>query len=197
VKTMWTLWLPALALAACTTTPPVKYYTLNALHRTAGALVAAPEFTVVVADVAIPDMLDRPQIVTRTDENRVNISDFHRWAGSLKDDLTRVLVENLNTLLAADHVRVRTREIALDPAYYLMVHINQLEGGLGGTAKLDANWRISHRKSKEVLATKEALIEQAAGAGGYDALVAAQSRAIGILSQEIAKQIRDLTKSAR
>jgi uncharacterized lipoprotein YmbA len=78
-----------------------------------------------------------------------------------------------------------------------MVHINQLEGGLGGTVKLDANWTISHRKAKEILASKEALIEQAAGVGDYDALVAAQSRAIGILSQEIAKQIRDLTKSAR
>jgi uncharacterized protein len=197
MKTMWTLCLTALALAACATTPPIKYYTLNALHRPAGAVVTAPEITVSVSAVAIPDMLDRPQIVTRTDENRVNISDFHRWAGSLKDDLTTVLVENLNILLAADQIRVRTTDTALDPAYHLIVHINQLEGGLGGTVKLNANWTIRHRRAKEVLASKDVLIEQATVSGDYDAFVAAQSRAIGLLSQEIAKEIRDLPKSAR
>jgi uncharacterized lipoprotein YmbA len=196
MKTMWTLCLTALALAACTTTPPVKYYTLNALHRTAGGVVTAPEITVSISTVAIPDMLDRPQIVTRTDENRVNISDSHRWAGSLKEDLTRVLVENLNTLLAADQIRVGTKETAPDPAYHLIVHINRLEGGLGGTVKVDANWTIRHRKAKEVLASKDVLIEQVVGSGAYDALVAAQSRAIGVLSQEISKGIRDLLKSA-
>jgi uncharacterized lipoprotein YmbA len=33
-------------------------------------------------------VLDRPQILTRTSDNQVSYSEFHRWAGTLKDDAT-------------------------------------------------------------------------------------------------------------
>jgi uncharacterized lipoprotein YmbA len=197
MKAMLMLCLTTLALAACGTTPSVRYYTLSALPRLPSEERAVPELTVALVAVQIPDMLERPQIVTRRDENRVSISEFHRWAGSLRDDMTRVLMENLNNLLKADHVMVRTMDTALDPRYQLSVQVTQLEGRLGGTVKLDANWTISLRKTKEVLSSKDVLIEQPAESGDYDAYVSAQSRLIGVLSQEIAKQIRVLRKSSK
>lgn len=187
--------LTALGLGGCGgVTPPVKYYTLNALNRTAAPTATAQALAMSVAVAGIPGILDRPQIVTRTAENRVSISDFHRWAGSLKEDLTRVLVENLNILLAAERIRARTTETDIDPTYRLIVHINQLEGGLGGAVTLKAVWTIRDLRTKTLILSNEALIEQTVEAEGYDAFVAAQSRAIGVLSQEIATRIRDLLK---
>jgi uncharacterized lipoprotein YmbA len=192
---MGAICLTALGLGGCGgVTPPVKYYTLNALSRTEAPAAAAQALTLSVAVAGIPGILDRPQIVTRTAENRVNISEFHRWAVSLKEDLTRVLVENLNVLLAGERIRARTTETAFDPAYQLIVHISQLEGGLGATVTLKAVWTIRDVRAKAVILSDEVLIEQPVEAESYEAFVAGQSRAVGVLSQEIATKFRDLLK---
>jgi len=39
--------------------------------------------------IKIPDILDRPQIVTRIDNNRLQLAEFHHWAGQLDGTFTR------------------------------------------------------------------------------------------------------------
>jgi uncharacterized protein len=177
-------------------TPSVSYYTLNMLPRVVGETRTSSDITVAMGSVGIPEVLDRPQIVTRTNENRVQISEFHRWAGSLKDDLTRVLMENLNTLLAADGVTVRMMDTAVDPAYRLSVSVNQLEGALGGKVRLSAVWTIRGQGAKPMFVADETLLEEKVTGEDYDSFVAAQSRLIATLSKEIAHAIRGLRKAA-
>ena len=73
--------------------------------------------------------------------------------------------------------------------YQVTVDIVRFDGQLGGTVDLVARWSVLIGKEKKVLAMKRSDIKEKTG-NGYDALVSAQSRALGRLSQEIAETIR-------
>ena len=74
-----------------------KFYVLSPLPQS--KLSAAEGTTIGVFPVAMPDYLDRPQIVTRVSENEIKLDEFSRWAEPLKENFYSVLVENLSTLL--------------------------------------------------------------------------------------------------
>lgn len=181
----------ALILIGCSSTSaPVAYYTLAPLPRTDAMAAGSPQFSIAVRPVALPDLLERPQLITRTGETTVSVSDYQRWAGALKKDFSRVLVENLNILLQDVRAAAATDDIALDPEFIVAVHVNRFDGSPGTGVRLSAVWSIKHQKGKSGLTVRESLIEEKTGTPGYPELVAAHSRAVAALSREIAAEIR-------
>ncbi|MFO7707854.1 MAG: PqiC family protein [Desulfobacterales bacterium] len=174
--------------------PPVEYYTLAPLPRSAPPAASQPQFTVAVRPVALPDLLERPQIIVRTGETTVSVSDFQRWAGALKKDFSRVLVENLNILLQDMRAAAATDDLALDPDFIVAVHVNRFDGRPGQSVGLSAVWSIKHQKGKPELVVRKSLIEEKSEAPGYEGLVAAHSRAVAALSREIAAEIRAMRR---
>ena len=65
----------------------------------------AVDVAVVVASVRLPQYLERPQIVTRSGDNRLQLAEFDQWGGNLYQDMTRVLAQNLARLDRGDHAR--------------------------------------------------------------------------------------------
>jgi uncharacterized lipoprotein YmbA len=147
-----------------------------------------------VGAVLLPSVLDRAQIVTRTSDNQVSYSEYHRWAGTLKDDVTRVLIENLSILVRGSGRTVLSADTAANPAYRLTVTVNQFDGRLGDKVWLKAVWSIKDPKANRMIAVRTAVIEQPVAASDYTALVAAQSRALEVLSREIAAEIEKLPR---
>lgn len=186
--------LPALAATGCLfgTSKPVEFYTLSPLPKTVERAGPAPGMLIAVLPVAIPTMIERPQIVTRTDDNRILLSDFDHWGGSLGDNVTRVLIANLNTLLAAKRVNVLHDAYASDPAYRLSVTVDQFDGRLADTVWLNAVWTIKDPKAQKTMAVGTSVIQERVSGGGYGDLVAAESRAIAALSREIAVEFEKL-----
>jgi uncharacterized lipoprotein YmbA len=188
--------LLALALAGCLgASRPVDFYNLTPLPRPIKRLEAAPGTIIAVPPVMIPQYIDRPQIVTRTDENQIALSEFNRWGGTLKDELTYVLVENLNILLAERRANVMIDILAFDPTYLVTVTVNRFDGQLGDTVWLSAAWTIRDQKAKKMLAVKTSAIQEKAAAEGYDALIAAESQAVAALSREIAAELSAVLKT--
>src|SRR5262245_34057041 len=102
-----TVVLAMLALpTGCASSPPSKFYALSSLPSTPAAGAATEGTVVAVAPVTIPLYLDRPQIVTRASENELRLSEYDRWAGSLREDLTTIMTENLAELLREQGVTV-------------------------------------------------------------------------------------------
>jgi len=188
--------LLALMLAGCLfgASRPVDYYTLTPLPRPTGTggPDATPGTIIALYPVVFPEYLDRPQIVTRADDNQIALSEFHRWAGSLKYAFANVLVENLNVLLAERRANVMFDTLTFDPSYLVTVTVNRFDGQLGDTVWLNAAWSIWDVKAKKMLAVKTSVIQEKAAAQGYAALVAAKSRAITALSREIAAEFEKL-----
>ncbi len=194
LKILCALSLPVLALSGCLfrTSDPVTFYTLSPMPQTAGQTGAVPGTLLAVLPVAIPTVIDRPQIVTRADDNRILMSDTHYWGGSLGDNFTRVLVANLGSLLAAKKVNVLSDAHAPDEAYRLSVVVGQFDGRLADTLRLNASWTLKEPQGQKTLAVGHSVIQEAVTGGGYDELVAAASRAVATLSREIAAEFEKL-----
>ena len=188
--------LLASMLSGCLgTSRPVDYYTLSPLPRLTGGPDATPGTSIAIYPVVIPEYIDRPQIVTRTDDNQIALSEFDRWGGTLRHELAKVIAENLNVLLAERRVNVMLDTLTFDPKYLVTVTVNRLDGQLGDTVWLNAAWGIRDLKAKKMLAVKTSVIQEKAEVQGYAAFVAAESRAVAALSREIAVELDRALKS--
>ena len=79
--------------------------------------------------------------------------------------------------------------------YQVEVEIYQFDGELGGDLSLTARWTIFGGKDNKVLVMKKTNFTEPAGSPGYEAMVAAQSRALMHLSRDIAVTIKDISQA--
>lgn len=181
-----------IVLTACATTAPTNFYALNAIPIPVVSQEPESEEqgAIGIRKVTIPDYLDRPQVVTRTGENQLKISDFNKWAGSLKNDISRVLAENLSADLLTSRVYVYPWKKSIPVKYILAVDVTRFDGELGGEVTLKANWTIHGEDGKELLFLHTTVVSEKADRPGYEALVAAKSRLLSQLSRDIAYAIR-------
>ena len=203
-------------LASCAVTDTTQYYTLGAATAAstnlraststatsteprAGAATSrgsvAGSRAVGVGPVIMPRYLDRTQIVTRPGTDQVEISTFNRWAEPLEDGISRILAEEIS-------VRVPTERVVTFPwrgvvarviQYQVVVAVVRFDGRPGGDVTLDTRWRILDREGDELLFRRSTVVEPAAGRG-YEPIVAAMTRAIMALGQEIAAEIRTMPR---
>jgi len=179
-------------LAGCSTTPAVKYYTLNPfleMQPDIPEAVSGDTLAIGVGPVEFPKFLDRPQIVTRQSQQRIAVSEFHRWAGSFSEDFLRVLAKNISMLLPADRVAAYPWIDRFSPTHRIQLIVEQFDGRFGGDVVLNVTWSIWNQKDADELVIKNTLIKEPVSAEDYESLVAAQSRAIGTLSRAIVDEI--------
>ena len=165
-----------------------QFYVLSPLPQP--GLSAGEGMTIGVFPVSMPDYLDRPQIVTRVSDNEIKLDEFSRWAEPLKDSFTRALVQNLSTLLDTAKVVRTTRSAGVPMALQVGVEVVQFDGTLGGEVVLIVQWGVFEADGKKLLMGKRSSFKEPTGAATYEALVAAESRAVAALSREIAEAIK-------
>src|SRR5262249_4283927 len=103
-----------MAAAACRSTAPARFYTLDSTataDRRRGA-----GYSVAVGPVAVPAFVDRPQFVVQVAPNRVQVDEFNRWAAPLGDNIARAVAGDLAVLLGTPRVAA-TPLASFDPAY--------------------------------------------------------------------------------
>lgn len=177
-------------LGACASAPVTRYYVLSATAP-APAHAATKPPGVVVSDVSLPQYLDRSQIVVRGSGHRVLVIENELWAGNLREDMTRVLVENLAGLLGSARVIAAPHPQRMQPDYRVAVEILRFERSAAGRVELGARWWLTRASDGVVLASP---VETLAGAilpdqSGYEAVVASMSTVYGELAQAIARRI--------
>jgi len=191
----WALLLTVFFVAACSTTPPVAYYTLNTLPEMQQEIPAAvmdDTLAIGVGPVEFPKFLDRPQIVTRKSQNQIEVSEFHRWAGSFPGDFSRVLAKNISILLPSDRVAVYPWGEQFSPTYRVKLDVEQFDGQLGERVVLDVTWMVTDQEGTNKLVVRKSLIEEPVSDKTYEALVVAESNALVTLSRTIVEEIRKL-----
>jgi uncharacterized lipoprotein YmbA len=133
--------------------------------------------------------MDRPQIVTRTSQNELKLADFDRWASLPREDVARVMGENLASLLNTDRIYYYPWMPNTPLDYSIAVEVIRFDGTPGGNVVLHAQWTIWEDGGKKILTTRSSAVEEQTGAESYEALVAAMSRAVAALSRDIAGAI--------
>ena len=178
------------SLSGCASDPVTRYYVLAASAPSAARAAEKP-VAVVIRDVRLPQYLERSQIVTRGSESRLLMADYELWAGDLRQDMTRVLAENLARLLPSDRVVAAPHTLKLQPDVRLELEVLRFERDALGKVELSARWWITRGTDGALLASPGATLSGTPlGANAsYDAVVASMSAVYAQLAQEIARSI--------
>ena len=181
-------WIAAVVVLAACSSPRSSFYTLSsdAALESAGAPMPV---SVVVGPVTVPDLVDRPQLVTRLSNNEVKLNEFARWGEPLKSGVADVIAADLSRLLGSPRVSVSSQTVAGTEAFRVRVDIVQFDSMPGDAVAIDALWTVHVAGRTALLTGRSTVREQVQGADDA-ALVAAHSRALASVSRDIAAAIR-------
>jgi len=200
-------WLPGLIVAglmmvsACGgRSLEVSYYSLlplNRLHQQPEPVGSFPELRIGVGPVQVPEALKRSQIVTRVSDHRFTYAESHRWAGDIEKDIARVIGENISSFLGTEYVGIFPWTQIHNPAYRVLIDIQEFDGVRGGDVVLHARWVITTGETQDLLVIERTLITEPTGAESYDDLVSAQSKTLAGLSREICMALAKVESAAK
>jgi len=183
----------------CASTPASRFYTLSPLSGPVKAKADQPLSqgpTIGLGPIRFPDYLDRPGIVTRSSGNTIEIAGFDLWAGSFKDDFMRVLGENLSILLETDKMLFYPYIGVVPTDFRIGMNLNRFEGAPGDRVVLEATWIVLEGPDKKEGVVQKSQITEPVSGSDYQALVAAQSRAVEKLGREMAKAVQTLSAAS-
>ena len=186
-------------IGGCCRTQTAKFYTLNALTDASTERQAVPSedgVAVGLGPIRLPEYLDRPQIVTRESPNEVRFAGFERWAAPLAGDFSSTLAQNLSTLLGTDRIALYPWRATTPIDCRVEIEVSRFDGKPGDSVLPESQWILFSKDRKQVLGTKTSSLSEPVNGNGYEALVAAQSRALAALGREIAEAIRSLPQDA-
>ena len=173
-------------LEGCGTPLKERFYTLSAPEQPAIKAL----FSVVVGPVTVPEIVNRPQMVLQTGANQVTIAEQSRWASSLKSEIPRVIAANLTQLLGNALVSSNPDGTGSQADYRVVVDIQRFDSAPGTAATIEALWSVRPTKAKGGEPRSGRSLVREPAPGDYDALVAAQGRALASISKDIAEAVR-------
>jgi hypothetical protein len=181
---------------------PSRFYTLSPIAEASKLRDAAPgeegkALSLGIGPIKLPGYLDREGMVTRTSQNRIEISDIERWAEPLREEFSRVLSQNLAALLHTDRILMYPWQVDLEPACRVGVEVLRFEPAEDHKAQLQARWGIWKANEEKPATVKESNLVGPVEGAGTEAAVAAMSRLLGDLSREIARGIEAASAPAQ
>jgi uncharacterized lipoprotein YmbA len=178
----------AAGLAACASAPKESYYTLAAVVPASSAPGPLAEAGITVVASGLVEAVDRPQLVTRVSDARVQILEQQRWAEPLKSAIPRVVAVNLGRLLGSARVTAQSQTPSGPTAYRVALDVQRFESLPGEGVALEVAWTLRREGAADTRVGRSSIREKAT-AGGYEGLVAAHSRALATVSREIAESL--------
>jgi uncharacterized protein len=189
--------IAAIFLGGCRSQSP-RFYTLNPIQEDqviSKRKGLAQNAVIGIGPVKLADYLDQSMLVTRTSDNQAVKAEFDRWVGSFKDNFINVLADNLGVLLSTERIYLYPWRVSVPIDYQVVLDIVRCDGRLGDAVWLEVRWSIIGGPGKKLLKTNRSSIREPVSGADYAAVVAAQSRALAKLSQEIAEAIQGAGKN--
>jgi uncharacterized lipoprotein YmbA len=178
-------------LSACAATPATHFYVLSAARPVAPMhSETTAESLIGIGPISLPTLLERKQIITRTDNNGVQIAEFHQWAAPLKDTVIQVITQNIAQQLPNSLVRSYPWNAFGTVKHHLIINISRLDTQLGKSANLEATWAIMEDKNHKLISNGHATIERPLIDSSYPATVLALSDILGDFSQQLAAELK-------
>ncbi len=174
-----------------------RFYTLSPIQEDQVISRKSPAQNAVIGigPVKLADYLGQAMLVTRTSDNQAVKAEYDRWVGSFKDNFINVLADNIGVLLGTERIYLYPWRMGVPIDYQVVLDVVRCDGRLGDAAWLEARWSIFQGPEKKLLKINRSSIREPVSGADYAALVAAQSRALAKLSQEIAKAIQSAGKN--
>lgn len=174
------------ALAAGCAQPNKSFYVLTAN----GPMPSGGGVAIGVGPVALAEYIDRPNLITQEAPNQLSVAEDHRWAGDLSASIGRVVAANLGRNLSTGNVRTYPWQRDDEIRYQVTLDVRQLHSEADGYAVIEAGWRVYSLPERHLKTSKTFTAREPLASDGFNASVAAQSRLISRLSDEIATGLR-------
>ena len=172
---------------------PSRFFTLTAIAQPAAPAARESRnpggISLGLGPIRLPSYLDRQEIVTRVSPNRMDLSEYDRWAEPLETNFTRVLAQNLAVLLNTDQLVFYPWEQNRKLNYQVEVEVLRFEANAAGDVQLSARWVVLDPNKKVPLKSGETILTRQPATKSTDAAVAVLSETLADLSREIANAI--------
>ncbi|WP_428421169.1 PqiC family protein [Methylibium sp.] len=179
-------------LAGCASAPPERFYRLATAPVPARAATTGEGPVVVVGAVTLPDLVDRPQIVTLGAGSRVDVSEANRWAEPLRFALGRVVAGQLAEALGTPFVYAYPQTAVADAAFRVTLNVQRFDAERGVAVDDELLWTVRRVADGQLRSGRSSGRAVPADAS-YDALAAAHVAALASVSREIAQAIGELS----
>jgi len=136
----------------------------------------------------LADYLQREQLVQRTLDDSLLLSQKTRWAGSLQDDIGQLLLRQLAGQLDTSRVALYPDRVGFANQVQVVLSIGRLDSGAQQPAVLEAQWRLLDAAG--VQRSSRVLRLQAEHGGSVAEQVRAQSQLLQQLAGELASAIK-------
>ncbi len=154
---------------------------------------------VAISPPALPDYLDRQQLVSRTGEGILQMNSIHLWGESLDAGISRVIAENLRRLTNSLSIQPAKNYVTMDYETLLEIRIVRFEPDANNLLTLDCTWKaqpvaggVAPMRSfvtRIPIPAADPLQKKETGAGPQTARIRAMNEALARLSREIARAL--------
>lgn len=135
-----------LAIWGCANHPPEHFFLIPSWPAETGPAIDMRP--VAVQRIAIPALIERPQLVVVRGQHEVAVLENQRWAEPLADGLTRAVIAELRAAparlpaYAAQALRGRENALTVD------IHIEELLAASNAATRLKATWTVRNRQNE-------------------------------------------------
>ncbi|HEX7649591.1 MAG TPA: PqiC family protein [Noviherbaspirillum sp.] len=181
-----------LAVAGCASSPEARFYTLSSSSATStpSAAAAGPaRYSVAVGPVSVPETVDRPQLVIRRGDHRIEIAELHRWAQPLRLELVDALTATLERRLPQARIARYNVQAVRDPDCRVQMDIERFDAVLDVAVTVQGWWTVRCNAQPPRTAR---FTEQARAQGGFDAVASAYAMTMSAVAEQIAGAVAAL-----
>ena len=174
-------------------TRPVQFYMLNAdygVADTVKAYAASQGPVIGLGPIRIPEYLNRPQMILAIADNQYRLSEDHRWAEPLDQNISLALFKALPLQLGTDRI-VRfpwSQRQVID--YQVGIDILEFNVDANGQSRLIAQWFVKRKDHPTI--DRRSVYWFPASTTDYAVMVKAQSQCLTKLGLEISETLRKL-----
>lgn len=169
-----------------------RFYVLTPVDSATAPVVQSNQnrpLSVEIAALRLPQYLEKPQIVTRSGTNQLELAEYHQWGGNLRKNMIQVLARNLSQLLATPDISMAPFRPLAPPSFSVEVEVMQFEAEAGGQVRLITQWRVLRGTDKKNLIVRMTDLLYPVDGSNFEKTVSAMSALWGELSRIIAKEI--------
>ncbi len=180
----------ALMMVGCFRSPPTHFYSLHPIPAEIqrDTTTNGPRVDVVVD--AFPGYLNNPQMAVRRADGEILVDEYNRWIEELESNFERTIMENLVTRLDNAAVVVVQPYQASESTLSLRLEVVQFDVSEQGEAVLKARWRLSDGRAKRASPLQLSVYRERLESHSTQARVAALSRTVASLCDELARAVR-------
>lgn len=174
---------------------PANFYTLTTMVSApvdSVAAAAAKPATISIGPVEIADYLARSEVVVRSSPTTLKIVASERWGGTLRNNISRTLIDNLGLLLGPAGYRIVSWEKPIPADYRMAFSVSRFERDESGKVILEADWQFFAQGGSRIVASGTSRVVEVVAGESYSATVETMGRALAVLSRELAARMQTL-----